>query len=458
VVLAFRPVSTLAADSRPYWDESVETISQDALAAYQLERLRWQVDRCFQGSALYRAKFEEVGAEPGDIVELGDLAMLSVLTKDELREDQQEHPPFGSFVVADRSSWREVHPSSGTTGVPVNTIWSSEDVETITDYTTRTLWQFGVRPGDMVQNAFAYGLWVAGMSSHYAAARIGALVVPLGTGVSTQKQIDYLRLGSTVILSTPSYALHIGEELARQGIDPEELPVRLGCFGGEAGAENEATRATIEKSLGIDAFDYYGLAEVGPTFASECTAKSGLHFAEDHILVECLDPATRQPVADGGLGVLAFTHLTRTASPMIRYWSNDYARLSHEPCACGRSHVRARGGILGRHDDLVVFKGAKFYPSQVEKVIRSLAELSPEFQIEIELEQDGVRVTSCVVVAEWKHDDVPGLVDRLRAALRSELGVTPAVRVDPAGTLPRTAFKAVRLVVMRPDSARDSAA
>jgi phenylacetate-CoA ligase len=294
---------------------------------------------------------------PEDIRTLGDLARLPVVTKEELREDQRLHPAFGRFAVAHPSTFRELHPSTGTTGSPVNTIWSALDVETITNVTARTLWQFGVRPGDVIQNAFAYGLWVAGLSVHYGGARLGCLVVPTGTATSTDRQIGLLRaVGATVLLSTPSYALHIAEGLRERGIDPAELVLRLGCFGGEVGAENPSTRAKLEAGLGIDAFDYYGLAEVGPTFASECVAKAGIHFAEDYVVVECVDPETREAVPDGELGVLVFTHLTREATPMIRYWSSDYARLVRRPCECGRTHARAVGGIVGRDDDLVVFK------------------------------------------------------------------------------------------------------
>src|SRR5207244_3157505 len=355
-------------------------------------------------------------------------------TKEELREDQQRNPPFGTFAVAEPEAFREVHPSTGTTGTPVNTIWSAADVETITKVTMRTLWQFGVRPGHVIQNAFAYGLWVAGLSCHYAAARLGCLVVPTGTATTTQKQIDFLRsVGSTVLLSTPSYALHVAEGLQEQGIDLADLPLRLGCFGGEAGAENPSTRAKLEAGLGIDAFDYYGLAEVGPTFASECQAKAGLHIAEDYVVVECLDPDTGEPVPPGGPGVLVFTHLTREATPMIRYWSNDYASLSTEPCACGRTHVRAVGGIVGRHDDLLVFKGAKFYPSQVEKVVRSFVELSDEFRIEIDA-AGGTLVERCTVVCELRVEGAE-VEQRLVQALRAELGVTPALRLEPHGSL-----------------------
>jgi phenylacetate-CoA ligase len=429
------------------WDEPTETISRDALHDLQCRRLRWQVARCHAGSALYRAKLGQAGAEPDDIREPQDLARLPVVTKEELRADQAAHPPFGTFVVAEASTWRELHPSTGTTGVPVSTIWSAEDVATITDFTARTMWSFGVRPGDVVQNAFAYGLWVAGMSVHYAIARLGCLVIATGTGVTTDRQIDYfVQARPTVFLSTPSYALHIGERLRERGIDPDSLALRLGSFGGEPGTETPATRAKIEAGLGIDAFDYYGLAEVGPTFASECVAKTGIHIAEDHVLVECVDPETRRAVPEGELGVLVFTHLTREATPMLRYWSNDYARLSTARCPCGRTHVRAVGGILGRHDDLLVFKGAKFYPIQVEKVVRALAPLADEFRIEVRRQLGGSMVETCTIVAECLTAPPAGLEVRLQQALRAELGVTPAIRLESYGTLERTTFKAKRIV------------
>ena len=369
------------------------------------------------------------------------------MTKEELREDQAASPPFGSFAVAPEADWREVHPSTGTTGRPVNTIWTAADVLAITDFTVRTLVQAGVRPGDILQNAFAYGLWVAGMSCHYAAAKLGCLVIPTGAAVSSDKQIEFLlAAGSSALCATPSYALHIGEVLVARGISPNELSLRVGLFGGEPGAENPATRTAIESALGLSAHDYYGLAEVGPTFASECEAKVGLHFAEDHMLVEALDPVSRAPVADGELGVLVFTHLTREGTPVLRYWSNDYGRLSREPCTCGRTHARAVGGIIGRHDDLIIFKGAKFYPSQVEKVIRSFAGVSSEFLIEVERRDDEGVVAVCTIVAEHAGQAEPANDEELRRALRAELGVGVGVRLEALGTLERTTFKAKRIV------------
>lgn len=243
----------------PMLEPAVETMSRDELRSLQERLLRDQIERCAAGSALYASRLADAGAEPGDVRTLEDLARLPVLTKEELREDQRRQTPFGTFLVADAAELGELHPSTGTTGTPVNTVWSARDVETITSVTARTLWQFGVRPGDVIQNAFAYGLWVAGLSCHYAAGRLRCLVVPTGTATATQRQIEFLRsVRATVLLATPSYGLHIAEALREQGIDPDELALKLGCFGGEAGTENAATRTKLERGLGIDAFDYYG--------------------------------------------------------------------------------------------------------------------------------------------------------------------------------------------------------
>lgn len=432
-----------------YWDERIETFSVDELRTTQLERVQSQVARLYGASAFYRGRLASAGFEPGDLRSFDEFWKLPMVTKDELRVEQEAYPPFGRFVACPRERWAELHPSTGTTGRPVNTIWSRRDVDTITDFTARTLWQMGVRPGDTVQNAFAYGLWVAGMSVHYGVARLGAFCVPVGAALHSQRQIEYLRdAQSTVLLATPSYGMHIAEVMRDIGVAPDSLALRIGAFGGESGAENDATRRKLELGLGIDAFDYYGLAEVGPTFASECEAKAGVHFADDHILVECLDPETKRPMPDGQIGVLVFTHLTREATPMLRYWSNDYARLDHSRCACGRTHSRAPGGIIGRHDDLIIFKGAKFYPGQVEKTVRAFAELSDEFRVELSREAPGSsQVATCTVVAEWSAEPSPADVEeRLRHALRAELGVTPGIRIEHYGTLERTTFKAKRIV------------
>lgn len=434
-----------------FYHPEVERISRKDLRELQNERLRWQVRRCLAKSEFYQEKFKKAGVKASQIKTVDDLVYAPVVTKQELRDEQVKHPPFGRYAVAPAKDWRELHPSTGTTGTPVNTIWSEQDVENITAHTARTMWSFGVRPGDILQNGFSYGLWVAGMSTHYAGERIGCFVIPIGASM-TGRQIDYmLNPGSTVLLCTPSFALHIAENLRERGVFPQKLPLRLGCFGGEGGTETQATRRKIEEGLGINAYDYYGLAEIAPTFASECTAKAGLHFAEDHYFIEIINPDTMERCTEGEMGVLVITHLTREATPMIRYWTNDYARYDSARCTCGRTHGRAVGGILGRADDMVIYRGAKFYPVQVEKVVRSYGELGDEFLIEL-TKDENTFADRCTVVCECVTPEMDRITleQRLRKDLREELLVTPEIRIESFGTLERTTFKAKRIVDKRP--------
>ncbi|MBM4330130.1 MAG: phenylacetate--CoA ligase [Deltaproteobacteria bacterium] len=435
---------------RRFLHPEIEGINRKALRELQNERLRWLIRRCLAKSEFYQEKFRKAGIKAAHIKTLDDLVHIPVVTKQELRDEQVHHPPFGRYTVAPAIDWRELHPSTGTTGAPVNTIWSEKDVENITEVTARTMWSFGVRPGDVIQNGFSYGLWVAGMSTHYAGKRLGCFVIPIGASM-TNRQIDYmLNPGSTVLLCTPSFALHIAENLRERGIPPKQLKLRLGSFGGEGGTETAATRRKIEEGLGIAAYDYYGLAEIGPTFASECTAKSGLHWAEDHFVIEIINPETMERCPEGEMGVLVITHLTREATPMLRYWTNDYARYDSSRCSCGRTHGRSPGGILGRADDMVIYRGAKFYPVQVEKVVRSYKELGDEFIIELTRdEQAGTDVCNVVCECAAPDADKAALQRRLQKDLKEELLVTPGIRLESFGTLERTTFKAKRIVDKR---------
>ena len=433
-----------------FFHPEIEGTNRKALRELQNERLRWQIRRCLAKSEFYREKFKKAGLKAAHIKTVDDLVHAPVVTKQELRDEQVKHPPFGRYMVAPAKDWRELHPSTGTTGAPVNTIWSEKDVETITEVTARTMWSFGVRPGDIIQNGFAYGLWVAGMSTHYAAKRLGCFVIPIGASM-TGRQIDYLlNPGSTVLLCTPSFALHIAENLRERGVSSKQVKLRLGSFGGEGGTEIGATRRKIEEGLDIDAYDYYGLAEIGPTFASECTAKAGLHWAEDHFVIEIVNPETMERCSEGEMGVLVVTHLSREATPMIRYWTNDYARYDSTRCSCGRTHARSVGGILGRADDMIIYRGAKFYPVQVEKVVRSYSDLGDEFFIELTRDEKAC-TDVCTVVCECLENQVDKrtIERRLQKDLKEELMVTPVIRIENFGTLERTTFKAKRIVDKR---------
>jgi len=441
-----------------FYNHKIETMSRGDLDALQLARLKWQVDRCYDRSDFYRERFNAAGVSPADVKTLYDIRKFPFIQKEELREEQAQHPFLGRFTVAPEAAFREVHPSTGTTGTPVNTIWSATDVQYITEVTARTLWSIGVRPGDILQNAFAYGLWVAGLAVHYAGSKIGCLVIPIGAAL-TERQIDYMvSLKSTVLVATPSYAIYLAEQLRAHNYSISDINLRIGCFGGEPGTEVPATRQTIERGLGIDAYDYYGLAEIGPTFASECAHKAGLHWSEDLHLIEVVDPKTKQPVAEGEVGVLVITHLERRATPMIRYWTNDLVRLDRSPCPCGRTHARSPEGILGRADDMIVFMGVNFYPMQVEQVVRSFEELSPEYRIRLTHDTSTHR-DICTIAVELEQksiseEQVSVLQVRTVDALREALGFRPAVEFFDQGTLERTAFKAKRVMEERPAFAK----
>jgi len=234
--------------------------------------------------------------------------------------------------------------------------------------------------------------------------------------------------------------------MRQQGISPEQIPMRLGAFGGEGGVEVPATRQKIEQGLGIGAYDYYGLAEIGPTCASECREKAGIHWVEDHILVEVVNKDTGQKCAPGETGVLVLTHLTKEATPLLRYWTNDLVKLDFAKCACGRTHARAVGGILGRADDMIIYKGENFYPVQVEKVVRSFKELGDEYKIRLTThERTGADVVT--VVAEYidEKTNTGEFKSKLKQTLRQELVVTPEVELVKFGTIERTEFKAKRI-------------
>lgn len=421
----------------------VETISRDELKALQFRRLKSRVDTLYEGSLFYREKWDQAGVHPDDLKSLDDFARFPLVTKTELRDEQAAYPPFGRITVAPRGTWREVHPSSGTTGRQVQTVWTELDVEAITDFTARFMWAFGVRPDHIVQNAFSYGLWVAGMAVHYASRRLGCLNIPIG-GQPAPHQLRLLRdIGANVITATPSFGVFLAETLQREGIDPLDIGLEIGAFGGEAGVEVGGTRQRLEAGLGIRAYDFYGLAEIGPTMGAECEAQSGLHWAEDQFLVEIVDPATGRAVQEGELGLLVITHLTREGSPMVRYATNDIARYTSDRCACGRTHGRSPGGILGRQDDLVIYRGSKFYPTQVEEVVRAIPGFTGEYVVEV---STGANELFEVTVVAEADPGVPDPQTTLRAKLKETLLVSPQVRIVEPGALGRTEFKAKRII------------
>ncbi|PKN44997.1 MAG: phenylacetate--CoA ligase, partial [Deltaproteobacteria bacterium HGW-Deltaproteobacteria-16] len=369
------------------------------LEALQLKRLKAQVARVHATVAYYRKKMEDAGVTPDDIQTLADIRLLPFTTKEDLRKNY----PFGLFTVPMEKVVR-IHASSGTTGKPTVVGYTKRDIEMWAELMTRTLSAAGVHSGDIVHNAYGYGLFTGGLGAHYGAENLGAAVIPISGG-NTKRQIQIMQdFGSTVLLSTPSYALNIADAMADQGIDPATLKLRVGVFGAEPWSE--AMREEIEARLKIKAIDIYGLSEVmGPGVAAECLEEQkGLHIMEDHFLPEIVDPDTFAPLPVGEAGELVFTTLTKEAFPVIRYRTKDISRLIPDVCSCGRTFHRIPK-ITGRTDDMLIIRGVNVFPSQIEEVIMGVEGVEPHYQIVVEREGSLDKIEVQVEVSEEIFSD-----------------------------------------------------
>ena len=426
------------------WNEEYETLPREALEALQLKRLKAQVARVHATVPYYRKKMEDAGVTPDDIQTLADIRLLPFTTKEDLRKNY----PFGLFTVPMEKVVR-IHASSGTTGKPTVVGYTKRDIEMWAELMTRTLSAAGVHSGDIVHNAYGYGLFTGGLGAHYGAENLGAAVIPISGG-NTKRQIQIMQdFGSTVLLSTPSYALNIADAMADQGIDPATLKLRVGVFGAEPWSE--AMREEIEQRLKIKAIDIYGLSEVmGPGVAAECLEEQkGLHIMEDHFLAEIVDPDTFAPLPVGEAGELVFTTLTKEAFPVIRYRSRDLARFLPEPCPCGRTLTRM-SRILGRTDDMLIIRGVNVFPSQIEEVIMGVEGVEPHYQIVVEREGSLDKIEVQVEVSEEIFSDEVKSLEKLSKKLQTEikdlLGISCTIKLVEPKTIQRSEGKAKRVI------------
>jgi phenylacetate-CoA ligase len=403
----------------------------------QLRRLRATVKRAFEAVPLHRARMEAAGIAPRDVRSLDDLRALPFTLKSDLRE----HYPFGLFARP-RTKLARLHASSGTTGKPTVVGYTRHDIALWAGLMARSLACVGARPGDVVHNAYGYGLFTGGLGAHYGAERLGATVVPMSGG-STERQVMLIRdFGARVLCATPSYALNIAEVAEREGLDLRKSSLQVGVFGAEPWSE--AMRREIEQRLGLRAYDIYGLSEImGPGVAVECEAQDGLHGWEDHFLFEVIDPESGRPLADGEPGELVITTLTKQALPMLRYRTRDITRISRGACACGRTHARLQR-ITGRNDDMLIIRGVNVYPSQIEAVLVGLPGIAPHYQLVLERNGSLDELTIEVEAAD------AGAAERVRHHVKSMIGVSAAVKVMKPGEVPRSQGKAVRVRDLRP--------
>jgi phenylacetate-CoA ligase len=424
-------------------DHAAETMPREALAALQLKRLRATLRNARDNVPLHRERLRSRGIEPRDVKSLADLQALPLTLKTDLRD----HYPFGLFARP-RDRLARLHASSGTTGKPTVVGYTQRDLATWADLMARSMACAGARPGDLVHNAYGYGLFTGGLGMHYGAERLGATVVPVSGG-STERQVALIRdFGARVLCCTPSYALVIAEVAEKEGVDLRQSSLEVGLFGAEPWSEQ--MRAEIERRLGVKAIDNYGLSEVlGPGVAVECAEQQGLHGWEDHFLFEVLDPDTGKPVPEGKPGELVITTLTKEALPMIRYRTRDITRATRARCACGRTHLRL-ARITGRNDDMLIIRGVNVFPSQIEAALVGLPGLAPHYQIVVErkgpLDHVTVEVEPLPGVDEGHASGLPSSVQH---HVKSLIGITVDVRVLAPGAIPRSQGKAVRVRDLR---------
>ena len=426
-----------------YWEPDSECMHREEIEQLQLERLQATLNRVYGRVPFYRKKFDEMGIGPEDVGSLADLARLPFTTKDDLRDNY----PYGFFAVPMREVVR-IHASSGTTGTPTVVGYTRNDIRTWSNLVARIITMGGATKDDVIQIAFGYGLFTGAFGLHYGAERIGASVIPASSG-NTARQIKIMQdFKTTTLVSTPSYALLIGETIREMGIPLSSLSLKWGLFGAEPWSD--AMRQEIEDRLGIVATDNYGLSEViGPGVSGECLERKGLHINEDHFIVEVVDPETLTPVPPGEVGELVLTTLSKEAFPMIRYRTRDLTRLLSGECPCGRTG-RRMSRVFGRSDDMLIIRGVNVFPSQVETVLFEIEGTEPHYQIVVDRKGAMDEATVLVEVSESIFFDQmrrqKEMIERIQKRLAQDLGVTFGVKLVGKKALERFEGKARRVV------------
>ncbi|MGA1874808.1 MAG: phenylacetate--CoA ligase family protein [bacterium] len=428
------------------WEKEYESMDRSDLEQLQLERLQATLNRAYRSVRFYKSLFDEAGIVPEEIRTMEDLARIPFTRKTALRDNY----PYGMFAVPLKEVVR-IHSSSGTSGKPTVVGYTRNDLIHWSNLVARILVSAGVTPDDVIQISFGYGLFTGGFGLHYGAERLGASVIPVSSG-NTERQIMIMKdYKSTVLVCTPSYALHIAEVLGDVGVHPNELSLKIGCFGAETWSEN--IRRKIEENLYIQALDNYGLSEIiGPGVAGECRHKCGLHISEDHFIPEIINPDTGERLPVGEKGELILTTLTKEALPMIRYRTGDITRLINEPCPCGRTMIRMER-VTGRTDDMLIIRGVNVFPSQIEHVLLEEENAEPHYQLVITREgaldnlEIRLEVSDIIFYDEVKLQQA--FQRRIQKKISSVLGISVKLTLVEPRSLERTAGKAKRIVDKR---------
>ncbi len=420
--------------------DAIEIASRDEIAALQLERMKWSLAHAYENVPHYKASFDGAGVHPSDLNTLEDLSKFPFTVKQDLRDNY----PFGMFAVP-QSQVARIHGSSGTTGQPTVVGYTKNDLETWGSVVARSLRAAGLRPGDLLHNAYGYGLFTGGLGIHLGADKLGLTTVPISGGMTPRQVRLITDFGAKGMTVTPSYALSILDEFNAQGIDPRSTKLEVGIFGAEPWTN--AMRVEIEQAFDMHAVDIYGLSEImGPGVSQECVeTKDGLHIWEDHFYPEIIDPETGEVLPDGELGELVFTSLTKEAFPIIRYRTRDLTRLLP---GTARS-MRRMEKVTGRSDDMMILRGVNVFPTQIEECLMQVPGLAPHFQVELTKPD---RMDQMTVLCEQADASVnAGAAGAaLKALIKQSIGVSVVVDIRPVGGVARSEGKAVRIVDKRP--------
>ncbi len=425
-----------------YFQPEIETASREEILAIQNEKIVKQVKNVYDNVKYYRDLMDAKGVKPEDIKGVEDIKKLPFLTKADLREAY----PYG-LLGTDIKNCVRIQSTSGTTGKRVVAFYTQNDIDVWEDCTARAIVAAGGTNEDVVQVCYGYGLFTGGAGLHGGSHKVGCLTLPMSSG-NTDRQIQFMMdLDATILCCTPSYAAYIGETLAEKGYKPEDNKLKAGIFGAEPWTEE--MRRSIEKSLGIKAYDIYGLTEIsGPGVAFECEEQKGMHINEDHFYVEIIDPDTGEVLPDGSKGELVFTCLDKEGFPLLRYRTRDICVLSREKCSCGRTHVRMTKP-MGRSDDMMIIRGVNVFPSQIETVLLKEG-YTPNYQIEVDRINNSDTFEIKVEMAPEQFSDIVSINQakerKLEQAMRTMLGIGPKVRLVPPKTIARSEGKAVRVI------------
>jgi phenylacetate-CoA ligase len=431
------------------YNEEYETLPREALKALQLKRLQQIVNLVYNNVDFYKKSFDKEGVTPDDLKTLDDVKRFPFTSKQDLRDNY----PFGMFAVP-MSNVVRLHASSGTTGRSTVVGYTKRDIDTWAELIARCLVAANLTKGDVIHNAYGYGLFTGGLGLHYGAEKLGASVIPMSGG-NTKRQLMILQdFGPTAICCTPSYALNLAEQGQAMGIDMRSLKLRVGIFGAEPWSEQ--MRRQIEEAFDIKALNIYGLSEImGPGVAMECSdVKEGMHIFEDHFLVETINTKTGEVLPPGEQGELVFTTLTKEAFPLIRYRTRDISRLYPIPCRCGRTSYRM-DRVMGRSDDMLIIRGVNVFPSQIEAVLIAIEGLEPHYQLIVDrvgtldtLEVQ-VEVTDSQFVNADEVKELQKLEKQLIKDMKDYLGITAKVKLVEPQTIQRSEGKASRVIDKR---------